>query len=107
MAPPDWGWGAGGAAVAVHGSRLGVAWALLAVGLLFNLFAEVSWSVQELAFQKDVPFPSVSDIGYVGAYAPTLVGLLLMPQAAVSALSRAKLGLDALIVTCALAILSW
>jgi len=94
-------------AIRYRGSRLGVAWALLAVGLLFNLFAEVSWSVQELAFQKDVPFPSVSDIGYVGAYAPTLLGLLLMPQAPFSALSRTKLGLDALIVTCALAILSW
>src|SRR3970282_116012 len=44
---------------------------------------------------------------YVGAYTPTLLGLLLMPQAPFSALSRTKLGLDALIVTCALAILSW
>ncbi|MDO8614352.1 MAG: hypothetical protein Q7T33_01270, partial [Dehalococcoidia bacterium] len=94
-------------AMRYRGSRLGVAWALLAAGLLFNLFAEVSWSVQELAFQEDVPFPSVSDIGYVGAYAPTLVGLLLMPQAPFRALSRVKLGLDALIVTSALAILSW
>ena len=95
------------AATRYRGSRLGLAWALLAVGLLFNLFAEVSWSVQELAFQADVPFPSVSDIGYVGAYFPVLLGLLLMPQAPTRSLSRVKLALDALIVTSALAVLSW
>jgi hypothetical protein len=97
------------AAVAVRyrGSRLGVAWALLALGLLFNLFAEVSWSAQEMVIRGEVPFPSISDIGYVAAYAPTLTGLLLMPQAPFSTLSRLKLGLDALIVTSALAVMSW
>ena len=94
-------------AIRYRGSRLGLAWALLAAGLLFNLFAEVSWSVQEMALQKDVPFPSVSDIGYVGAYFPVLLGLLLMPQAPARLLSRVKLGLDALIVTSGLAVLSW
>jgi len=98
------------AAVAMRyrGSRLGVAWSLVALGLAFNLFAEVSWSVQDMAIGgEDVPFPSIADVGYVGAYGPTLLGLLLMPQAAVSAVSRIKLGLDALIVTIALALLSW
>jgi hypothetical protein len=94
-------------AIRYRGSRLGLAWRLIAVGLAFNLFAEVSYSAQDVLIAKEVPFPSVSDAGYVGAYLPTLIGLLLMPQAAVSAVSRVKLGLDALIVTVALAILSW
>jgi hypothetical protein len=89
------------------GSRLGVAWSLIAVGLAFSLFAEVSYSLQDVVIEKEVPFPSIADVGYVGSYVPTLIGLLLMPQAAVSALSRIKLGLDALIVVSALAILSW
>src|SRR3990172_12180522 len=91
-----------------RGSRLGLAWTLIAIGLALNVFAEVSWSVQEMAIgDAEVPFPSISDIGYVGAYLPTLLGLLLMPQAPFSPMSRAKLGLDSLIVTSALAVLSW
>ena len=97
------------AAVAVRyrGSRLGLAWSLLAIGLAFNVFAEVSYSAQDLTLGDGVPFPSVSDVGYVAAYGPTLLGLLLMPQAPFSAMSRVKLGLDALVVTLALAVLSW
>ena len=97
------------AAVAVRyrGSRLGLAWSLLAVGLAFNVFAEVSYSAQDLTLGDGVPFPSVSDVGYVAAYGPTLLGLLLMPQAPFSAMSRVKLGLDALVVTLSLAVLSW
>ena len=97
------------AATALHyrGSRLGLAWSLLAIGLAFNVFAEVSYSAQDLTLGDDVPFPSVSDVGYVAAYGPTLLGLLLMPQAPFSAMSRVKLGLDALVVTLSLAVLSW
>ena len=97
------------AAVALRyrGSRLSLAWSLLAVGLAFNVFAEVSYSAQDLTLGDDVPFPSVSDVGYVAAYGPTLLGLLLMPQAPFSAMSRVKLGLDALVVTLSLAVLSW
>jgi len=90
-----------------RGSRLGLAWTLIALGLALNVFAEVSWSVQEMMIDAEVPFPSISDIGYAGAYLPTLLGLLLMPQAPFSPMSRAKLGLDSLIVTSALAVLSW
>jgi len=88
-------------------SRLGVAWSLLAIGLAFNVFAEVSYSAQDLTLGDDVAFPSISDVGYVAAYGPTLLGLLMMPQAPFSAMSRLKLGLDALVVTLALAVLSW
>ena len=94
-------------ALRYRGSRLGLAWSLLAIGLAFNVFAEVSYSAQDLTLGDDVPFPSVSDVGYVAAYGPTLLGLLLMPQAPFSAMSRVKLGLDALVVTLSLAVLSW
>ncbi|MEX0801223.1 MAG: hypothetical protein WD379_08400 [Dehalococcoidia bacterium] len=94
-------------AMRYRGSRLGAAWLLLALGLALSLFAEVSWSAQEMLVSDDVPFPSVSDIGYVGAYFPILAGLLLMPQAPARGAARLKLALDALIVTCALAVLSW
>ena len=97
----------GMAALRYRGSRLGLAWSLLAIGLAFNVFAEVSYSAQDLTLGDDAPFPSVSDVGYVAAYGPTLLGLLLMPQAPASRASRVKLALDALIVTGALAVLSW
>jgi hypothetical protein len=94
-------------ALRYRGSRLGLAWSLLGLGLLFGLFAETSWSFQELALHREVPLPSISDIGYVGAYFPVFLGLLLMPQAPAAGLSRLKLAADALIVMSSLALLSW
>jgi hypothetical protein len=94
-------------AVRYWGSRLGLAWSLVGIGLLFGLFAETSWSYQELVMGKEAPFPSVSDVGYVGAYFPVYLGLLLMPQAPASPLGRLKLSVDTLIVMAAVALMSW
>ncbi len=94
-------------AVRFRGSRVGLGWALVSLGLLFGQFGESSWSFQELVLKREVPFPSVSDIGYAGAYFPVFVGLLLMPVSPVEGTRRLRLVLDALILMSALALISW
>ena len=90
-----------------RGSRVGLGWGLVGVGLLFGLFADASWSYQELVLQREVPFPSVSDVGYIGAYIPVFIGLLVMPLAPMRGPGRLKLVLDTLILMAALGVISW
>ncbi len=98
---------AGLVAARAWGSRSGYAWALICLGLAMITFGETAWGVQEVILGKEVPFPSVADIGYLGIYPPVFLGLLLMPQAPLSAMKRLKLSLDTLIAMLAIAVLSW
>jgi hypothetical protein len=54
-----------------------------------------------------VPFPSVSDIGYLGAYIFCFAGLLGMPRARLSVPARVRLTLDALLIILAVVTFSW
>ena len=89
------------------GSRTGVGWGLIGVGLFLFTFGDATWAFQELAMGIEVPFPSVSDIGYLGGYLPVFLGLLLMPQAPATGLRRTKLTLDILIGITAVGLISW
>lgn len=93
-------------AVRFRGTRLGIAWSFLLFGMALSVFAETSWSYQDLT-RNEVPFPSVSDIGYAGAYLPVFLGLLLMPSAPTSGSGKLKLALDTLILISALLLVSW
>ena len=88
-------------------SRTGYAWALIALGLFMVATGELAWGVQELGMHREVPFPSVADVGYLGIYPPVFLGLLLMPHAPVSGLKRVRLTMDTLIAMTAIAIISW
>lgn len=90
-----------------RGSKAGAAWAFIALGLFLFTFGDATWAIQELALGSEVPFPSVSDIGYLGAYPLVFVGLLLMPLAPATGRRRMKLTLDVLIGLAAIAVLSW
>ncbi len=89
------------------GSRTGAGWACIALGLFLFTFGDATWAVQEIVLGVEVPFPSVSDVGYLGAYLPVFLGLLMMPQAPAMGLRRAKLTLDVLIGMAAVAVVSW
>ncbi len=88
------------------GSRRGVAWAFISLGLLMNTFGEVAWGVQELAMGKEDVFPSVADIGYLGLYPPVFLGLLLLPQAPTSGFWRLKMSIDVLVGVAAVAVIT-
>ncbi len=88
-------------------SRTGYAWALIALGLFMIALGEVAWGLQELGMHREVPFPSVADVGYLGIYPPVFLGLLLMPHAPVSGLKRMRILMDTLIAMTAIAVISW
>jgi hypothetical protein len=88
-------------------SRTGYAWALIALGLFMIASGEFAWGVQELGMHREVPFPSVADVGYLGIYPPVFLGLLLLPNAPVSGLKRVRLAMDTLIAMTAIGIISW
>ena len=89
------------------GSQTGLAWAFIALGLFLFSFGDGSWAFQEIALGIEVPFPSVSDIGYLGAYPAVFLGLLLMPQAPATGMRRTKLALDVIIGMVAVTVISW
>ncbi len=89
------------------GSPSGIAWLLITLGLCMTAFGEAAWGYQELVMEREVPFPSVADVGYLGLYPLAFVGLLLMPQAPISASRRLKLVFDVLVPIGALALISW
>ncbi|HSP54690.1 MAG TPA: hypothetical protein VLS25_03800 [Dehalococcoidia bacterium] len=91
------------AAVRNRGSRRGIGWALISIGLLMNTFGEVAWGIQELAMGKQDVFPSVADVGYLGLYPPVFLGLLLLPQAPSSGFWRLKMSIDVLVGVAAVA----
>ena len=88
-------------------TRTGYAWALISFGLFMIASGEVAWGVQELGMGGEVPFPSAADVGYLGIYPPVFLGLLLMPHAPVSGLTRARIALDTLIAIAAVGLISW
>ena len=89
------------------GSQTGYAWALISFGLFMIATGEVAWGIQELGMGGEVPFPSVADVGYLGIYPPVFLGLLLMPHAPVSGLTRVRILLDTLIAIAAIGLTSW
>ena len=95
------------AAMRYRGSKTGLAWGLISLGMLLMAFGEFAWGFQETVLNSEVNSPAVADIGYLGFYPAVLLGLLLMPFAPVTGLRRAKLALDLGVAVGALGIISF
>lgn len=77
--------------------RLGLAWAILAAGVLMSGLGEVLWSVLELTSQE-IPFPSIADAFYLCNYPLFFLGVLLYPRRPLRPAEAIKGLLDAGIV---------
>jgi hypothetical protein len=95
------------AGVRYRGTSAGRAWLAIGLGMLLMAFGEGAWGLQELILNQEVPSPSAADIGYLGFYPPVFLGLLMMPQAPLGGLRRAKLTLDLAVATAAIALISF
>lgn len=95
------------AAVRYGGTRAGIAWAAIGLGMALMAFGEGAWGFEELILGREVASPAVSDIGYLGFYVPVMFGLLAMPQAPVSGLRRLRLIADTAIAAGAVSLISW
>ncbi|HSP36904.1 MAG TPA: EAL domain-containing protein [Frankiaceae bacterium] len=85
--------------------RRRAAWVALSVGTGGWAAGEVVWSVYELLADRQTPFPSGADIGYLVFPVAVTVGLWLM-AASSSRGDRRRLLLDGVTVTCSLLLIS-
>lgn len=83
------------------------AWTLIGIGVACWGIGELIWQYYSVVLQQDVPYPGWADIFYVGAYPIIFAGVLLLPHMQARRWERARLSLDALAGTVALAAIVW
>jgi diguanylate cyclase (GGDEF)-like protein/PAS domain S-box-containing protein len=82
------------------------AWALVGSGLAMWAFAEATWSTYELLLDRETPFPSMADVGYLGAIPLVCAGIVLLASPS-RLLARTRTALDAVAIVFALTVLVW
>jgi len=103
------GFGAVGCAIAARrergrGRR---AWILISAACASWGIGEIVWSWYEVALRRDVPFPSLADVGYLTLVPLAIAGMLMFPAAHSRASSRTRALIDAMIICASLLFLSW
>jgi diguanylate cyclase len=84
-----------------------LSWAFLAAAPAAWACAQVVWSYYELIGQRETPFPSVADVGFLAFPVMALVGIFLRPSAAFHGQGRLRLGLDGVLVASSLFVVTW
>jgi diguanylate cyclase len=82
-------------------------WALMGASLLSWAGGGLAWSVYEVHFGQQVPFPSLADVGYLTAIPLALAGLLSMSSRGGSGSAHLRLLLDGSIAAAAIFFVSW
>jgi len=83
------------------------AWILIGLAAASWAIGEVVWSWYEIALRRDVPFPSLADVGYLGFVPLALAGMLSFPTAHSRVSSRMRALTDGMIVCASLLFISW
>lgn len=82
-------------------------WALIGLGCLSFAVGQGLWTYFETIKGIEVPFPSWSDAGYIGAYPFLIAGVLLLFTNVHAVAGRARLLMDGAIAACGAGVLSW
>jgi diguanylate cyclase (GGDEF)-like protein/PAS domain S-box-containing protein len=81
-------------------------WALLAASAFSWGSGQIIWTWYESVLQHE-PFPSLADVGYLGAVPLAIAAMLSMPTAAQTVAGRIRAVLDGLMIASALLLTSW
>jgi diguanylate cyclase (GGDEF)-like protein/PAS domain S-box-containing protein len=87
--------------------RSRAAWTLIGLSAFSWGAGEVAWSYYELVLGQQAPFPSLADVGYLGAVPFAIAGVLCFPSATTQATSLARKVLDGLLIAGSLLVISW
>ena len=68
------------------------AWLFLGAAAMSWAIGEAIWSYYELALGRDVPFPGLADVGFLGLIPLAVAGLLAFPSVPRSVTARASRG---------------
>jgi diguanylate cyclase (GGDEF)-like protein/PAS domain S-box-containing protein len=82
-------------------------WKLLGASALSWGSGQAAWTWYETVLGRDVPFPSIADIGYLAAVPLAAAALLSLPFAAGSLAGRVRQVLDGLMIAASLLLVSW
>ncbi|HJU01616.1 MAG TPA: EAL domain-containing protein [Actinomycetes bacterium] len=82
-------------------------WKLLGASALSWGSGQAAWTWYETVLGRDVPFPSLADVGYLAAVPLAAAALLSLPFAARSVAGRVRQVLDGLMIAASLLLVSW
>jgi len=95
------------AAVSGSGGRTRRAWALLAASAACWAVGQATWVWYEHLARRDLPFPSLADVGYLGAIPLAVAAMLAFPGRAERAALQARSLLDGAVIATSLLYTSW
>ena len=95
------------AAVSGSGGRTRRAWALLAASAACWAVGQATWVWYEHLARRDLPFPSLADVGYLGAIPLAVAAMLAFPGRAERAALQARSLLDGAVIATSLLYISW
>ena len=95
------------AAVSGSGGRPRRAWALLAASAACWAVGQATWVWYEHLAQRELPFPSLADVGYLGAIPLAVAAMLAFPGRAERAALQARSLLDGAVIATSLLYTSW
>ena len=87
--------------------RLRTSWLLLGASCLAWGAGQVVWTYYELIAHREVPFPSLADIGYLAAVPLAAAGLLAQGASARRRVAQFRTVLDGTIIAAAVLFISW
>jgi diguanylate cyclase (GGDEF)-like protein/PAS domain S-box-containing protein len=82
-------------------------WKLLGASALCWASGQTAWTWYENVLGREVPFPSLADVGYLAAPPLAAAALLGLPFAAQSLAGRVRQVLDGLMIAASLLLVSW
>jgi len=82
-------------------------WSLLGASALSWAGGQSTWTWYETVLGRDVPFPSLADVGYLAAVPLAAAALISLPFAAQSLAGRVRQVLDGLMIAASLLLASW
>ncbi|MGV8175780.1 MAG: ATP-binding protein [Methanothrix sp.] len=86
--------------------RSRLAWMVFAAAIFFNTIGETLWAAIEV-LQRESPFVSGADIGYLIFYPLFALGIFLLPEEPFTPREKVKLLLDAAIVIISVTLVFW
>lgn len=83
-----------------------LAFALMALGLIFDFLAEVAWTTSEVVLHEQ-PFPSFADALYLMYYPLFALGVMFLPADRLSKREQNKIIIDIVIIMAAATLIFW
>jgi diguanylate cyclase (GGDEF)-like protein/PAS domain S-box-containing protein len=82
-------------------------WKLMGASALSWASGQAAWTYYETVLGREVPFPSLADVGYLAAPPLAAAALITLPFAARSLAGRVRQVLDGLMIAASLLLASW